>query len=67
MDAQVKPLSPAEITFRRQTKTAHGQAVLLPMVDGIDIPNFQSAVINQTLQGAVMVMTVLLPRGVVVE
>lgn len=62
-----KPLSAAEITFRKVVNNGTGRAVILPMVNGVDIPNVQSALVNQTLEGSMMILTVMLPRGVIVE
>lgn len=65
MDVNTKSLPPARVTFRRLA--GPGQANLIPMVDGVDIPNIQGIVVQQNVAGSFMVVTVLLPDGVVVE
>ena len=63
----IKPLRPAVLTFRPDKKGT-GKAHLVPMIDGVDIPHVKSMALQQpTAEEALLVITLRLPNGIVIE
>ena len=68
MTIKLKPLRPAVVTFRPNKPKGSGKCHLIPMVDGVDIPNVKSMTLQQqTADEAVLVIQIKLPQGVIIE